>query len=397
MFGKQKRFSDMGKVSTDTNPLIDEAIEKQQEIKRTWSTRRPKTLAVSNPAPKASARGAEKTEPIAVLPTKPSSIFNDDSKRGGLGAYWFPLLCIAAVVSVALWTFWPKGDPAAKKTSVPDPVVKTVDGSRDAANVAPASKNEKVADGPLFDVVRVESNGVVVIAGRFKANEKISIKINRKIQATIATNADGEFVYSPKNKLKPGNYTVQLVSDKAASDTVFLYIDEKADQSLSLLFTDKASKVMQAPKNISKGSFVVSKIDYIANKRLVVQGKGLPKLRVSLSMDDKLLGMTRVSDHKNFGLGAGVGELKAGEKHTLAVKMHDSRNNVVATISHDFTMPEMTGADETFYVVRRDDCLWVIARNFLGKGIRFSIIARENDIKNPNLIYPNQKFKIPVK
>jgi nucleoid-associated protein YgaU len=57
----------------------------------------------------------------------------------------------------------------------------------------------------------------------------------------------------------------------------------------------------------------------------------------------------------------------------------------------------MTKADETFYVVRRDDCLWVIARNFLGRGIQFSIIAAENNIKNPDLIYPNQKFKIPIK
>ncbi|MDR3208360.1 MAG: LysM peptidoglycan-binding domain-containing protein [Rickettsiales bacterium] len=395
MFGKQKRFSDMGKVSNDTTPLIDEAIEKQQEIKRTWSSRRPKTLAVSNPKP--SSRAADKPEPIAVLPTKPSSIFNDDSKRGGIGAYWFPLLCIAAVISVALWTFWPKGDPAtAKKPSVPEPVVKTVD-KPSAVKTDVAAEKQKVADRPVFDIVRVESNGVVVIAGRFKAKEKVSVKINKKIHATVAANSNGEFVYSPKSKLKPGNYVVQLLADKAASDVVFLYIDEKADQSLSLLFTDKSSKVLQSPKTISKGAFAVSKIDYIANKRLVVQGKGLPKLRVSLSMDDKLLGMTRVSDHKNFGLGAGIGELKAGEKHALSVKMHDSRNNIVASIKHEFTMPEMADADETFYVVRRDDCLWVIAKNFYGKGVRFSIIAKENNIKNPNLIYPNQKFKIPVK
>jgi hypothetical protein len=396
MFGREKkRFSDMGKVSSDTNPIIDEAIEKQQEIKKSWAGRRPKTLAVSNPNPKAKP---DKVEPIAVLPAKPSSIFNDDAKRGGIGAYWFPLLCAAAVISVAIWTFWPK-KTAVEKPNIPEPTINIVENvpAKPKAEVKDQKPIVQDSKAPTFDIVRVESNGAIVVAGRWTPNEKVSISINKKIVATIQANKDGEFVYSPKNKMKPGNYAVQLVSDKAKSGVVFLYVDEKADQSLSLLMTDKSSKVLQAPKTLKDGAFVVSKIDYIANKRLVVQGKGLPKLRVSMSLNDKLMGMTRVSDHKNFGLGAGVGELKSGEKYVLSVKMHDAENKIVASIDHNFTMPEMTGADETFYIVRRDDCLWVIAKNFLGKGIQFSIIATENNIKNPDLIYPNQKFKIPVK
>jgi hypothetical protein len=274
-------------------------------------------------------------------------------------------------------------------STVPEPIVKPVKQEDSELKALNSSLS--------FDVVRVESDGAVVIAGRFSAGKNVSILINKKIVATIAANADGEFVYAPKNKLKPGNYTVQLVSGDAKSDKVFLYIDQKPDQSVSLLMNEKGSRILQAPSKLADGALVVSKIDYIANKRLVVQGKALPRLRVSLSLNDKLMGMARVSDHKNFGLGAGVGELKPGEKYKLSVELHDGRNNTVATIEHDFTMPEMTGADETFYVVRRDDCLWIIARNFLGKGIQFSIIAAENNIKNPDLIYPNQKFKIPVK
>ncbi|MDR2268996.1 MAG: LysM peptidoglycan-binding domain-containing protein [Rickettsiales bacterium] len=392
MFGREKkRFSDMGEVKQDTSPIIDGAIEKQQEIKKTWAGRRPKTLAVAN-------KRDEKAEPIAVLPSKPSTIFNDDSKRGGIGAYWFPMLCAAAVISVAIWTFWPK-NATVEKHNIPEPTINIVEtGTEPVKNkIETKDKSDTVSNRPVFDIVRVESDGAVVIAGRWKPNEKVSISINKKIVATLQTNADGEFVYSPKNKLRPGNYTVRIISDNVKSDAVFLYIDVKPDQSLSLLMTNKSSKVLQAPKTLKDGAFVVSKIDYIANKRIVVQGKALPKLRVSMSLNGKLLGMTRVSDHKNFGLGAGVGELKSGEKYSLSVKMHDASNNVVATVDHNFTMPEMTGADETFYVVRRDDCLWFIAKNFLGKGILFSIIATENNIKNPDLIYPNQKFKIPVK
>jgi len=78
------------------------------------------------------------------------------------------------------------------------------------------------------------------------------------------------------------------------------------------------------------------------------------------------------------------------------IRMHDTQNNVVSEITHNFVMPEITPADETFYVVRRGDSLWVISRNFLGRGIQFSIIAAANNIENPDLIFPNQRFRIPI-
>lgn len=389
MFGIKKDRFNLGAVNRDTSQIIDENIEKQQEIKKGWATRRPKTLAVSNPKP-------EKIEPIAVLPSKPSTIFNDDSKKGGLGTYWFPLLCIAAVISVALWQFWPSKRPTDSTTKVPDPVVNVVERKDDSTQSA---KPTALVEGrrPMLDIVRVESNGSIVAAGRAGANENVSILINKKIVATIASDRNGEFSYAPATRFKPGNYTIQLVTESGKSDRVFLYVDEKPENSLSLLMTAKESRILQSPKNIARGKFTVNKIDYIANKRLVVQGKGLPKLRVSMSLDGKLMGMTRVSDHRNFGLGAGVGNLEVGRDYVLSVKMHDSNNNIVSEMKHEFEMPEMTDADDTFYVVRRGDSLWVISRNFLGKGIQFSIIATANNIENPDLIYPNQKFKIPVK
>jgi nucleoid-associated protein YgaU len=395
---QKKRFSDLGEVSATTSQIINEKIERQQEMKKIWSGRRPKTLAVSN---KKSQNVIDGTNPIAVLRSRSGSSFQNDSNHGGMKDYWFPMLCAAAVVSVAIWTFWPKVMEK-NNAKAPEPIVKVVDtnSNKKTETVKTVTTEKAVAvdeQKPTFDIVRIDSNGSIVIAGRYVSGKSISVSMNKKIVATIATNGDGEFAYAPKNKLKPGNYTVQLLSDNVKSDKVFLYVDEKYGQSMSLLMTDNSSRVLQAPQYLGKGVFVVNQIDYIANKRLVVQGRALPRLRVSMSLDGKMLGMTRVSDHKNFGLGAGVGELKSGQKYNLSVKMHDSMGKVISEITHNFVMPKMTDADETFYVVRQDDCLWVIAKNFLGKGIRFSIIAAENKIANPNLIYPNQKFKIPVK
>lgn len=46
------------------------------------------------------------------------------------------------------------------------------------------------------------------------------------------------------------------------------------------------------------------------------------------------------------------------------------------------------------YVVKRGDTLWAIAAKYLGSGTKYPQIAQENGIKNPNLIYPGQVFRI---
>lgn len=51
------------------------------------------------------------------------------------------------------------------------------------------------------------------------------------------------------------------------------------------------------------------------------------------------------------------------------------------------------------YTVKKGDCLWNIAKKFYGDGSKWKKIydANKGNIKNPNLIYPGQKFKIPAK
>ena len=48
------------------------------------------------------------------------------------------------------------------------------------------------------------------------------------------------------------------------------------------------------------------------------------------------------------------------------------------------------------YVVKKGDTLWAIAAKYLGSGTKYPQIASENNIKNPNLIYPGQVLTIPA-
>ena len=374
----------MTKTKRSTDEIINDAIDRQQS----WlNNRRNFTRSFLR---RFNVFRSENTETV----NQDFDVENnrEDENKSVWRAYWFPIMCALIVILIALIVACVKINTPVKVVvpQVPEPIIKPI-------NIGKMTK--RAVSVPEFDLVRIEESGRIVIAGRTTSESKVSIIINKKLVATEHTNADGEFVYSPVAVLKPGNYEISLIdvdNDKKSADKVFLYISERGyKNSVSLLMTQNGSKVMQAPELLS-GDLIVSKIDYLNSGRIVITGKALPRLRVSLTLNDKYLGFARVSDYKNFGLGADVGQLKPGEKYKINVRLHDGEGNTIANIEHKFVMPEMTGDDDTFYTVRRGDCLWIIARNFLRKGILFSIIAERNNIKNPDLIFPEQLLKIPV-
>ena len=374
--------TNIGKTKRSTDELINDAVDRQQswlENRRSFTRRFLSRFHMFN-----------KHEEEVVV-EKPKTTQSEPSRNKRiLRSYWFPITCALLVVLIAIIVMLFKINTPVKviAPAVPEPIIK------------PVNQEKRVVKEPTFDLVRIEKSGNIVIAGRNARESNISIVINKKVVATEHTNQDGEFVYAPSNTLAPGNYVISLIdADKniKSKDSVFVYISGRSyKNSISLLMTEKGSKIMQAPELLD-GDLIVSKIDYLDTGRMVVTGKALPRLRVSLTLNDKYLGYAHVSDYKNFGLGADVGDLKSGETYKINVRLHDGEGTTIANVEHSFIMPEMTGDDNTFYTVRRGDCLWIIARNFLRKGVLFTMIAERNSISNPNLIFPEQLLQIPTK
>ena len=378
---KQNKNNNMGKIKRSTDDLINDAIAQQndwQENRREYTRGFLKSLNMfARPSVK-------KQENQSVAATDAGVVH---SRHSALRAYWFPIACALLVIFIAIWVMFIRGATQPRVIvvpAVPEPVVQRVD-------------NITV---PTFDIVRIEKDGDVVIAGRWLPHQNISIMVNNKIVATERTDYAGEFVYTTSTAWKPGNYTIALLGaepEVKSSDKVFVYIsDAGVENSVSLLMTKEGSTLLQAPAMLRDGDLAVSKIDYLDTGRIVVSGDGLPRLRVSLALDGEYMGFARVSDYRHFGLGADVGELESGKEYELAVRMHDGDGRTIGTVLHKFVMPEMTGDDDTYYTVRRGDCLWIIARNFLRRGVLFSVIAERNAIQNPDLIYPKQLLQIPV-
>ena len=373
---KKNNTNKKNKPSTDE--LINSAIAQQNkwmENRRTFARSFLKTLNIfARPAPK------KEEENVGVIETP--------KRRTGLSAYWFPIFCALLVIFIAVWVAFVRTSATPtvviNHNNVPEPVVRPV----------------QEVSSPMFDIVRIDPEGKILVAGRWMPDANISILIDNKVVATERTNADGEFVYSPTRVFEPGNYTISLMGvspEMKSEEKVFIYVSDRGyKNSVSLLMTQDGSTLLQAPTLLFDGDLKVSKIDYLDTGRIVVTGDALPRLRVSLSLNDKYLGFAKVSDHKHFGLGADVGQLESGKKYTLTVRLHDGDGRTISQVGHTFVMPEMTGDDDTYYTVRQGDCLWIIARNFLRRGVLFSIIAERNNIANPDLIFPKQLLQIPV-
>ena len=86
---------------------------------------------------------------------------------------------------------------------------------------------------------------------------------------------------------------------------------------------------------------------------------------------------------------------KFGVTVSAVVKANNIRNPNLIYVGEVFIIPHMTSAESfeyTLYTVRRGDTLWGISRKF---GTSINSIVALNGIKNPNLIYVGEVFKIP--
>jgi hypothetical protein len=89
-------------------------------------------------------------------------------------------------------------------------------------------------------------------------------------------------------------------------------------------------------------------------------------------------------------------EYKEYGKKTVVIKTSSTSGTAKGSAKpspKDTTNPKNKGV----YVVKRGDTLWGIAKRYYGNGRLYTKIfnANRDKIKNPNLIYPGQKFIIP--
>ena len=296
-----------------------------------------------------------------------------------------------AVIVALFLAFRPKSDDVGKtEPDFPKPDVDSPEKTRLKAS---------------FDIVRVEEDGSMVAAGKGVAGAVVSLMDGESVVTDFTVNDDGEWVYIPSEPLAVGSHEIWLrddsLNEREESEIVVVDVPERknARDALAVIMSSDAEDVdvLQAPAPKIETDVDIRSVKY-ANGALVVKGTASGASgRVNVYADNLFLGYVHAGG--DWSLRA-PRKLTVGRKYMIRADKVDKKGKVVARVEVPFEpVGGMEKSARRRVRVIKGDCLWNIARHLYGSGFAYVTIyqANKKQIKNPDLIYPNQVFVVPAK
>ena len=299
---------------------------------------------------------------------------------------------------------------------------------------------KKYKKKPSFDLVRVDPEGNVVMAGRSESGARIEILDGNTVIGTVDSDDRGEWVFVPEARLTPGA-RILILKDVTNSDNfresdnaVVLVVPEpgqniaglegKADgMPLAMVMPreeakSEASRIFQAPKrekheNLDKVEprkekvnpeakegqprLTLKTIDYDDSGIIILSGLSNRNSIINVYIDNTLVG----SVNANLGGSWAIelkNKLKPG-KYIIRVDQLNMSAKVLERIELPFVRAPVieVATEKATVIIQPGNSLWRIAAKVYGSGFRYTEIYEANidQIRDPNLIYPGQVFKIP--
>jgi nucleoid-associated protein YgaU len=292
------------------------------------------------------------------------------------------------------------------------------------------------APAPSFDVVRVDPQGSLVIAGRAASGSEVTVTSNGQVIGTGTADDNGEWVILPTEPIPSGNHALGLSAtlpdgqSVEADREVMLAVPETGKNvagettpatggSLAVLVPKDNSGgavVLQQPQapqqpqasapaqtaavepgpGIASGALVLDTVDYDDKGQVIIGGRGTVGATVQVYLDNDLIGAAPVDGTGRWQVTPNVAV--APRLHTLRVDQIGADGKVVARVESPFLRASLVElpADQAF-IVQPGNSLWRIARRSYGAGLRYTVIydANRGQIRDPDLIYPGQVFAIP--
>lgn len=322
------------------------------------------------------------------------------------------ILLIAAILGVAAALIgifdFPSQDaaPTGEDISTVDTPAAAV--IEDAPAAAPAP--------PTFDVVRVSREGTGVIAGRSAPEAFVEVMASGSPIGRVRSNRDGEWVLIFDTPLSPGSQELSLrahlpdIEPIESTEVVVVAVPDRSEgtfeedeqEGVVAVLTPRygvgVSRVLQKPGAVRRNvELSVDTADYDEEGDAVFSGRAVPEAEVRFYLDNEFIGSTIANES-----GEWVFEpegLISSEEHMLRLDQIFEGDNVTLRVEQPFNprVPLDRALAEGHVVVRPGNSLWHIARRLYGTGFLYTQIfgANEELIKDPNLIYPGQKFALP--
>lgn len=259
---------------------------------------------------------------------------------------------------------------------------------------------------PTFDIVRIDPAGTAVIAGRGVPEWTLRILADGDAIAETDINDRGEWVIIINEPLPAGSIELSLAMESGngeiivSDQTVLVSIPASRDEIPLVVITrpGQASEVRQGPvSGVATGPLALETVDYDDSGAVIFAGRATPGSRVRVFANGAIVGETGTSPDGRWSLRAA--ENLAPGVYDLQIDMLSVDGQVEAVIALPFerVAPEDVQLGEGRVVVQPGNSLWRIARSVYGEGLRYTVIYRANQdqIRDPDLIYPGQVFSTP--
>jgi hypothetical protein len=294
----------------------------------------------------------------------------------------------------------------------------------EAGEVAAAIDSDLAADDdrglPNFDIVRVTPQGALVAAGRAAPGSTVTLRVDGEVFETVEADPRGEWVMLPEHPLAPGTHELGLVSqlgdDPAivSKDIVVVVVPDPAQvaagnsdaQPLAVILPDtegSAAEVLQglepAPgEGIQSGDLSIDSVDYGEDGHVIIGGRAPVGATLQAYLDNAPIASAE-SGIDGRWIARPEAPVEPG-LHWLRIDQLDADGNVVSRVETPFQRAESHEIvpDGTSVVVQPGNSLWRIARRVYGEGLRYTVIyeANQEQIRDPDLIYPGQVFVMPA-
>lgn len=319
------------------------------------------------------------------------------------------LLGIAAIAGLALLAGRQSLEPtpAAPQSSAPINVPGSVSGTTTAAGASgstPASGTTapQAAAAPGFDTVRVDAGGNAVIAGTAAPGATVTITASGRTLGTVKADKAGQFAFVTTTPLPPGAAQIALSegladgSVKKSGRSVAISVPERPEQGALAVLSGTGSTPSQvlSGQGPKPGTLGVSSVDYNASGHAVIAGTAPPGSHVRLLLGGTAVGTARTDHNGRWRISTDSLPSTPG---TFTVETVQRNGKAGQSMRTAYAPRRVAALPPGQIVVRRGECLWLIARRAYGKGIDYTLIYRANEatISNPDLIYPGQTLSVP--
>lgn len=311
-----------------------------------------------------------------------------------------------------------------------DPAIKTTDKAIDTPEVTPNAPVEPANEhAPSFDLVRVDSSGSAVIAGKAEPLSEVQVTFGAAPLETVRADQDGAFValvQLPSGDAPQTMGLTQIGEGDAAAltspQTVLVMppqldaIDATptivlADAQGALVLqsgqpasppTSETAPASQTLTDVATHPLSLEAISYDQGGAVVLAGRGGGDKFVRVYVNNQPVETEAVPEDGNWrvvlpAIDQGV--------YTLRVDQISETGAVLSRIESPFKREapaELAAAVEnapnkSTVVVQPGHTLWALAQDTYGDGVQYVQIfhANRDRIRNADLIYPGQVFDLP--